>query len=95
MITQQLSLIPATYPVRDLQRHYADILAMVKNQKMPALLLNKSKPEAVILDVETYNTLVADQFTYDPEAILAIDRQARAEHAAGKTKKLRSLADLM
>ncbi|MFA5994990.1 MAG: hypothetical protein WC801_00920 [Patescibacteria group bacterium] len=95
MITQQLSIIPTSYPVRDLQRKYTDILDFIKIHKAPALLINKSKPEAVILDIETYNNLVTDNYEYDEDYVLALDKQAMAEHRAGKTKKLRSLQDLL
>lgn len=95
MITQQLSIIPTSYPVRDLQRKYSDILEFIKTHKAPALLINKSKPEAVILDIETYNNLVTDSYAYDEDYILALDKQAMTEHKSGKTKKLRSLADLL
>ena len=94
MINQPLSIIPTSFPVRDLQRRYSSILAFVKTNKAPALLLSNSHPEAVILDIETYNTLVADNYQYDESFIVALDSKAVAEHKTGKTKKLRSLADL-
>lgn len=90
-----IAIIPKTFPVRDLQRRYADILDLVKSEKSPVLLLNKSRPEAIIMDVETYNSLASDNYIYDEDYILKIDKKALAEHKAKKTKKLRSLRDLV
>lgn len=94
-VFSSLSLIPQTFPVRDLQRRYADILAFVKQGKKPALLVNKSFPEAVIVDVDTYNNLVRDGYEYDEEYVLKMDRKALKAHRAGKTKKLDSLRSLL
>ena len=94
MATHQLSVIPTSFPVRDLQRRYSDILKFVKNNQAPALLLNNSRAEAVILDIATYNALASDDYLYDEPYVLALDKKAQAEHKAGKTKKLGSLADL-
>ena len=94
MATQQISVIPTSFPVRDLQRRYSDILKFVKINQAPALLLNNSRAEAVILDIGTYNALVADDYQYDEKYILELDKKAQTEHKSGKTKKLKSLADL-
>lgn len=90
-----ISPIPVTFPVRDLQRKYADIMDYVKESKSPALLINKSRPEAVVLDIETYNALVEDHWTYDENVVLRAHQDAMREFAQGKAKKLRSLSDLM
>lgn len=95
MNNQKLSPIPNSFPVRDLQRRYSAILKFVKDNRAPALLLNNSRAEAVVLDIASYNDLVSDRYEYDEEYILALDKKAQAEHRAGKTKKLGSLADLM
>lgn len=95
MNNQPLSPIPNSFPVRDLQRRYSTILKFVKDNRAPALLLNNSRAEAVVLDIATYNDLVTDRYEYDEEYILALDIKAQAEHRAGKTKKLGSLAGLM
>ena len=90
-----MNLIPQIFPVRDLQRRYSDILTFVKQGKKPALLVNKSFPEAVIVDVETYNNLVRDDYEYDEEYVLKMDQKALKAHRAGKTKKLGSLRNLL
>jgi len=95
MAHQQLSIIPTSFPVRDLQRRYSDILKFVKNNQAPALLLNNSRAEVVILDITTYNALVSDDYHYDENYVLELDKKAQAEHRAGKTKKLKSLKNLV
>lgn len=90
-----IGVIPPTYPVRDLQRNYAAIVKKVKSNKQPVVLINKSQPEAVLVDIETYNRLVADDYQYDEDYVLKMDKVAVAEHKAGKTKKLESLKDLL
>ena len=49
----------------------------------------------MILDIETYNTLVSDDYHYDEPYVVTLDKKAQAEHKAGKTKKLSSLADFL
>lgn len=90
-----MSLIPRIFPVRDLQRRYADILDFVREERKPALLVNKSFPEAVIIDVETYNSLVSEDYAYDEDYVLKMDQKAIKAHRSGKTRKLSSLRSLL
>jgi prevent-host-death family protein len=93
-MSSDVSLIPKIFPVSDLQRRYSEILAWVREDRKPVLLVNKSFPEAVIIDIETYNALVRDSYEYDVQYVLQVDRKAMNAHLNGKSKKLRSLRDL-
>ena len=86
--------MPATYSIRELQRSYRAILDTLKRSRGSALLLNHRIPEAVLLDVETYNALVGDDYAYDEVTTAKLVAAARASYRKGKAKKLRSWSDL-
>jgi PHD/YefM family antitoxin component YafN of YafNO toxin-antitoxin module len=82
------------FKVRDLQRHYKTAVETAKRTKDAVLLLNKSKPEAVLLDVETYNGLVEDDYVFDEQKTLRLVKQARQSYQKGRAKRLHTWDDL-
>ena len=82
--------IPQTYSIRDLQRHHRTILSALKRSRGAALLMRHQTPEAVILDVESYNALVRDEYAYDEAATAKLVAAARRSYRRGKAKVLRS-----
>ena len=86
--------IPRTYSTRDLQRQYRSIIDSAKATKDAVVLINNSAPEAVLLDVETYNQLVSDDYAWDEAFVLKQVASADTSSRAGKSKKLTSWNDL-
>ena len=86
--------IAKTYSVRDLQRNYRAILDTAKTSHDGILIINNSVPEAVILDVETYNALIMDSYTYDMPLVERLVIEARKSIQKGKAQKLVSWNDL-
>ncbi|KKW44888.1 MAG: hypothetical protein UY95_C0014G0009 [Parcubacteria group bacterium GW2011_GWA2_56_7] len=86
--------IPTTFSVRDLQRKYREVIDAAKHSKEAVVLINNSCPEAVILDVETYDELVRDTYPYDEDFTLSVVKKSRASAKKGKAKKLSSWSDL-
>lgn len=86
--------ITKTYSVRDLQRNYRSILDSAKSSHDGVLIINNSVPEAVILDVETYNALITDSYTYDMPLVKQLVTEARKSLQKGKGKKLVNWSDL-
>lgn len=80
--------ITKSYSVRDLQRDYRSVLDTAKKSHDAVLLINNSVPEAVVLDVETYNTLVTDTYAYDKDLVVKLVDEARKSYKKGKAKKL-------
>ncbi|MBI4437833.1 type II toxin-antitoxin system Phd/YefM family antitoxin [Candidatus Uhrbacteria bacterium] len=86
--------IPRTFSTRDLQRQYRSIIDSAKQTKEAVVLINNSTPEAVLLDVETYNQLVQDDYAWDESFVLKQVAQANKSSRGGKSKKLTSWGDL-
>lgn len=86
--------IPQVFSIRDLQRRYRSILDALKRSRGSVLLLNHNEPEAVLLDVETYNALVEDDYVYNEQRTVALVAEARASYARGKAKRLHAWDDL-
>lgn len=85
---------PKTYSVRTLQRGYREVIDEVKRTKEPVVLIRNSDPEVVILDIESYQSLVRDRYPYDENYVLKEVAKARKLHTLGKTKVLKSMDDL-
>ena len=88
------NVLPITFSVRDLQRKYREIIDTAKRSKDAVVLINNSRPEAVVLDVETYDQLVRDTYPYDEAFTLAAVKKSRASAKQGKAKELSSWGDL-
>ncbi|MBI2551351.1 type II toxin-antitoxin system Phd/YefM family antitoxin [Candidatus Uhrbacteria bacterium] len=86
--------ITPSYSVRDLQRNYRKVLDMAKRTHDAVLLINNSVPEAVVLDVETYNALVEDGYAWDEKHTDKLVKEALASCKQGKTKRLLDWNDL-
>lgn len=86
--------ITKSYSVRDLQRNYRAVLDCAKESHDAVLLINNSIPEAVVLDVETYNALVTDSFAYDEPRVEKLVKEARKSFRTGKAKKLNDWNEL-
>lgn len=89
-----MNQLPNTVSVRELQRGYRGVVEMARRTRDAIVLLNNSKPEAVLLSAETYNDLVANDYVFDEAETLRLVNQARRSYRAGKAKKLKSWDDL-
>lgn len=86
--------IVKSYSVRDLQRDYRAVLDDAKESNDAILLINNSVPEAVVLNIETYNALVQDGYPLDEAFALKQVREAQRSCQKGKAKVLKSWDDL-
>lgn len=86
--------IHKTFSTRDLQRRYREVIEAAKQSQDAVVLINKSVPEAVILDKRTYDDLARDEYVYDEPYLLKLIKQAKSSYAAGKAKRLLSWDDL-
>lgn len=82
--------MPRTFSTRALQRQYRAIITALRSSRGAVLLLNHHTPEAVLLDVETYNVLVGGDDVYDEPRVARLIAEARTSHRRGKSKMLRS-----
>jgi PHD/YefM family antitoxin component YafN of YafNO toxin-antitoxin module len=89
-----MNTIVKSYSVRDLQRNYRAVLNEAKHSRDAILLINNSVPEAVVLDVETYNALVTDTYAYDKARVAKLVEDARKSYRSGRAKKLKDWDEL-
>jgi prevent-host-death family protein len=86
--------VSPSYSVRDLQRNYRAVIDEAKRTHDAIMLINNSKPEAVVLDIETYNALATDDYLWDEKKTLKLVKEAEKSIKAGKGKLLKSWRDL-
>lgn len=92
----KIDTLPATASVQEMQRNYRKLLDKVKLTRRPLFLLRNNFPEAVVIDVQSWEELaarvVAQEETAAQEAIEDFNKTKRS----GKLKVLRGpLTDLM
>ncbi len=85
---------PKTYPVRDLQRKYRSIIDTAKKTHDAIFLMKGGVPEAVLMDVDMYNRVIAGDDHLDTERVLKLVQQAENSYKAGKVKRLESWDEL-
>ncbi len=86
--------IAATYPVRELQRNYRTLIQKAKDTQDAVVLTKDGTPDAVLLDVATYHSLLRDDYVYDEKKLLKLVKAAEKSFAEGKAKRLVSWDDL-
>jgi prevent-host-death family protein len=86
--------ISKSYSVRDLQRNYREVVDDAKKSHEAIVLINNSRPEAVLLDIQTYNALVADGHPLDEAYASKLIREAQRSYQKGKAKVLKDWDDL-
>jgi len=89
-----LDPIHISFSVRDLQRKYRVIIDAAKRSKDAVVLINNSRPEAVVLDIKTYDDLIRDTYSFDEEFTLHTVKLSRSSAKKGKIKKLSSWNEL-
>lgn len=86
--------IPTSFSVRDLQRDYRAVLDMAKKTHDAVVLINHSIPEAVVLDIETYNLLAKDDYALDEKYAYKLVQASKRSHRAGNVQWLKSWDEL-
>lgn len=86
--------IAKTYSVRDLQRNYRSVIDDAKKNHEAIVLINNSRPEAVVLDIVAYNALVEDGYPIDEPFALKQVQAAQKSYQKGKVAVLKGWDDL-
>lgn len=87
-------LFPKTASSREIQTSYRKLFDDVMETKEPLVVLNKNKPQVVILDIHTYEQLAQNLKDYEMEIAKCAIQNYETEKKQKKLKKLSSLADL-
>lgn len=86
--------MPKTATTQQIQKQYRTLFNHVIEAQEPLVILNKNKPEVVIIDFKTFEILLENKEKYEQEiAQKALEIYAK-EKRTGKLKQLSSLADL-
>lgn len=90
--------IPNMAKVADLQRRYRYLIEEMKKSRKPVVILNNGNPDAVVMDVATYNTFVERLDELEENYLLNVAEEGIKEFEKGKTvplKKNQKLLDLI
>jgi prevent-host-death family protein len=92
----KLTTLPKTASVQDIQRNYRKLVDEVKATGDPLFVLRNNTPEAVIIDVDSWNSITKRSRAEEEREALEAVRIYKKEKKAGKLKILKgSLTDLM
>ena len=89
-----MSFIPKLTSSASLQRNYRKVIEAAKEGKEPVVLLHRNKPEAAVVDIETFEQLAQKANLYDEIKALEALKQSEEEYKSGNVKKLNSLLSL-
>lgn len=84
--------------VADIQRRYRYLVEEMKKARRPLVILNNGAPDAVVMDVATYNTFVERLNELEEKYLLRVAEEGIKEFEKGKTislKKGQKLLDLI
>lgn len=87
--------ITKTASAQQIQRQYRFLFDQVMTEKEPLVVLNKNKPEVVIIDIGTFEYLKSATEQYEEEQAKKAVSVYQKEKKSGGLKKLNSLADIM
>lgn len=87
--------MPKTTTTQQLQKGYRALFDEVIGKKEPLVILNKNKPEVVIIDMITFEDLLESKRKYEEADLRDAIAVYEKEEKEGKLIKLNSLADLM
>jgi len=88
-------MFPKTASVQQIQRQYRTIFDQVMKTKEPLIVLNNNKPEVVIIEIGQFQELQLKAEKYEMEIVKQVIAGYKKEKAAGKLKKLNSIAELI
>ncbi len=78
-----------------MQRNYKKVIETAKETKEPVVILRRNKPEAAIVDIDTFEELFKKAESYDELRALETIAQSEKEFKSGEAEKFDSLADLV
>jgi len=90
-----MALIPKLISASAIQRSYKKVIEMAKETKEPVVILRRNKPEAAVVDIDTFEELSKKADSYDELRALRTIAQSEDEFKEGKAEKFTSLSDLL
>jgi prevent-host-death family protein len=87
-------MFPKTASIQQLQRDYRTILDQTMQTKEPIVILNKNKPEVVIIEIHEFEQIQEKAQKYELEMAKKAIATYQEEKSGKKLKRLKSLMDL-
>ncbi len=89
--------IPYIIGIGELQRKTAELIKQVDSKHEEGFIVSHNQPRAVLMSLKRYQQLkiLEEAKKLEEEEILAMVKSGDAEYESGKTRKLRSLKDLL
>lgn len=86
--------MPKLINISSLRQGVTKVVRNLREDRQPWTLIQRSRPVAVLLDYETFEAMQSRLRELEEEHLLRVVAEGREEHKRGKTRKIRSLADL-
>lgn len=90
-----MSLIPKLTSVSQIQRNYKKVIETAKDSKEPVIILRRNKPEAAVVDIDTFEEISQKAASFDELKAIEAIGESEKDYRGGKAKKLTSLKDLL
>jgi prevent-host-death family protein len=90
-----MSIIPKLTSVAAIQRNYKKVIETAKETKEPVVILKRNRPEAAIVDIDTFEKIFHKANLFDEMKALHTIEASEKEYKAGRSKKLSSLKNLL
>lgn len=87
--------MPKTVSVSDIQKNYRKVFDRAKKTKEPVIVLSNNKPDVAIIGYEDLENLRKVAYEVEIKDALAAIAEGDKEFKEGKTKKAKTLADLL
>ncbi len=86
--------MPKMINISGLRQGVTQVVRELREHRQPWTLIQRSRPVAVLLDYETFEAMQGRLKELEEEHLLRIVAEGRKEHRQGRTRKIKSLAEL-
>ena len=86
--------MPRLISISGLRQEATQVVKRLREQREPWTLIQRSRPVAVLVDYETFEAMQSRLRELEEEHLLRIIAEGDREHRRGKTRKIKSLAEL-
>ena len=86
--------MPKIISISSLRQEATQVVKDLREHRQPWTLIQRSRPVAILLDYETFEAMQNRLRELEEEHLLQVVAEGRREHRRGKTRKIKTLAEL-
>ena len=86
--------MPKIISISNLRQEATQVVKDLREHRQPWTLIQRSRPVAILLDFETFEAMQDRLRELEEEHLLRVVAEGRKEHRRGKTRKVKTLAEL-